>query len=354
MPRPNRGPRLSDEPNDSGSYEIIWSIKGRSKRKSLGTGDRSEAQRLFAKSILAAEEDIKREDVPFINDVFDWYLNAEHFTDEVRDKPRIHITLKFLRPFFGELPVNELTVDHVADYKKKRQSGKIANRRGIGVKNPTIRRELTTLKAALTHCHKAGKITGFPYIHLPKIGARRERWLTHEEADRLKAAAARGWTPESNRPMPRILLFIWLALETASRRRALETLTWFQVDLANLTINLNPAGRVQTKKFRPVVPISKALLPILIRAKNEGINEFVLHNSSGLYLSFVRAVKRAGLGNDVVPHILRHTYATWAAQRGVPMDHIAGVLGDSVATVDKVYRKHVPDFLRDAVDYERS
>ena len=353
MPRPNRGTRLSDKPNDHGYWEILPSKAGYPRRISTGTADRTEATRALAGFILESDRSDKKSETPLINRLFDWYMESDHVVDKVADKIRIEQTLKFLRPFFGELPIDELTDDHVSDYKRKRRTGKIANKRGKGVQNVTIRRELTTLKAAITAAHKAGKITGFPYINLPSPGVPRDRWLTHEEADRLKAAAARGWTPESNRPMPRLLLFIWLALETASRRKAIEQLTWFQVDFPNRLIYLNPKGREQTTKFRPTVPISNALLPILIRAKNESTNEFVLYSRADLYKSFRRAVKRAGLGRDVVAHVLRHTYATWAAQRRVPMGEIAGVLGDSEITVTRIYRHHAPEYLRGAVDYDR-
>ena len=38
------------------------------------------------------------------------------------------------------------------------------------------------------------------------------------------------------------------------------------------------------------------------------------------------------------------------ARRGVPLYLIAKVLGDTIATVEKVYAKHAPDDLRAAVD----
>ena len=352
MPRPNRGTRLSDKPNDHGYWEILPSKAGYPRRISTGTADRTEATRALAGFILESDRSDKKSETPLINTLLDWYLD-EHVVEEVVDRDRNDTALKFLRPFFGELPIDELNTDHIADYKKKRRTGQIASKRGGGVKDATIRRELTVLKGAINHCHQAGKIKICPFVKLPKQGAARTRWLTHEEADKLKRAAARGWTPDSNRPMPRILLFVWLGLETAGRRKVLERLTWFQVDFKNMLIDLNPEGRQQTKKRNPVVPISNALLPFLIRAKNERTSEYVLKIPADLYISFGRAVARAGLGKDVTSHILRHSYATWAAQRGVPMDHIAGVLGDSVVTVARTYRHHAPEYLRGAVNYDR-
>ncbi len=50
------------------------------------------------------------------------------------------------------------------------------------------------------------------------------------------------------------------------------------------------------------------------------------------------------------PHVLRHTAATWLVMDGVPLAEVARLLGDSEKTVEKVYGKHAPDYLRRAVD----
>ena len=63
-----------------------------------------------------------------------------------------------------------------------------------------------------------------------------------------------------------------------------------------------------------------------------------------------RARELAGIGEDVTPHILRHTCATWLLQRGVSIYDVAGVLGCSEAVVRKTYGHHAKDHLRGAVD----
>jgi integrase len=64
---------------------------------------------------------------------------------------------------------------------------------------------------------------------------------------------------------------------------------------------------------------------------------------------FAEACRRAGLAG-VTPHTLRHTAATWMAEAGVPMRQISLCLGHtSTAVTERVYAKHTPDYLRDAV-----
>jgi integrase len=63
---------------------------------------------------------------------------------------------------------------------------------------------------------------------------------------------------------------------------------------------------------------------------------------------FHRAATAAGL-KDVTPHTLRHTAATWMAQKGVSLWQIAGFLGhSSTAMIEQTYGHHSPDHLAEA------
>ena len=54
-------------------------------------------------------------------------------------------------------------------------------------------------------------------------------------------------------------------------------------------------------------------------------------------------VTLAGLGADVHPHVLRHTYASLALKGGVPITTVSANLGHSnTATTMNVYAHHVP------------
>jgi len=77
-------------------------------------------------------------------------------------------------------------------------------------------------------------------------------------------------------------------------------------------------------------------------------------NENGKRLSdvkrgFTSACRKAKL-DDVSPHVLRHTCATWLMQRGVPTWEAAGFLGMSRETLERVYGHHHPDFLRGAAE----
>ena len=65
--------------------------------------------------------------------------------------------------------------------------------------------------------------------------------------------------------------------------------------------------------------------------------------------AFANVVHAAGLGDDVTPHVLRHTAATWLMQAGTDMWEAAGYLGMTVEMLSRrYYGHHHPDHLSGA------
>jgi integrase len=237
--------------------------------------------------------------------------------------------------------------DSVLAYESKRKRGAI----GRPSVDATIRKELVLLKACFNWCanpkRKILRREEVPVFDLPDDSAPRDRWLRVEEVAKLKAVAAEGVGAEDR--MTRGERFLWLGLETAARSEAIRQLTWDRVDWETKTIDFNVPGRKRTKKRRAVVPISQALMPVLRRMFEQRVNEYVLDTDSEVGRLVERIAQRAGIA-DVTPHVLRHTAATHMARRGVPLWIVAKVLGDTIATVERIYAKHAPEDLRGAVD----
>ena len=64
--------------------------------------------------------------------------------------------------------------------------------------------------------------------------------------------------------------------------------------------------------------------------------------------AFANVAADAGFGNDVTPHVLRHTAATWLMQAGTDMWEAAGYLGVTVEMLSARYGHHHPDHLAGA------
>ncbi len=227
-----------------------------------------------------------------------------------------------------------------------------------GVSEPTVRQELTTLTAAWTVALRADPpITDLPVpkIDLPAGSEAREAFLTHDEADRLTAAAEKEY----------LNLFIRIGLATAGRHRAILDLTWDRVDLERGTIDLRLPGvgdgpvrvdargrriRAPRMKKRGFCRIEGDLIDDLRAAQERAASDHVIELAGRRLKSvgdgFKAAVIRAGLDPDeVTPHILRHTAITWLMQSGEDIYRVASFAGhSSPKMIEKVYGHHHPDF----------
>lgn len=343
MPKQNTGPKLFV--NDSMIFEIRWTEGRRSNRLSTKTTDRAEAEVFFAKWMLSRSE--KAASAHTIGAILDAYL-AEHVAMKVVDKARQEDCVNNLRAELGKRLPAELTFDVMSVYRERRRTGKV---NGHPVGDGTLRRELNCLVAAINHALKHRRIThaDVPHIDLPSTPPPKDLWLDETQAEQFWQAA--------ERVGGRIFLFVAVALETASRKAAIEYLRWSQVDLNAGVIHFQNDGGLRTNKRRVAVPISERLAAVLFKAKQTAETEWVLGTPYSIQHSFAR-VKAEAYGAtcnskfmQICPHTLRHTWATLASRAGVPLFQIAGVLGDSLPTVMRVYAHHSPDHLRGAVNF---
>jgi integrase len=217
-----------------------------------------------------------------------------------------------------------------------------ARKRAKVARPKTIHTELGILRSALRWAEHEGWIDRAPYIHMPDPGQPRERWLTPEEATRLLDACGSF----------HVWVFVALALQTAARPGALLDLTWSQVRLDRGVIDFNPPGRARTAKGRPVVTITDEARKVLEKAQQAALTDYVIEwagdRVQSVKRAFAAACERAGL-QDVTPHTLRHTAATWMAEAGVEMREISKFLGHTSTDVtERVYAKHSPGYLRNA------
>lgn len=212
------------------------------------------------------------------------------------------------------------------------------------VSNGTINREMGVLRAALNDAKRRGMIQDAPSIRGVASPPPRERFLTQPDFQRLLAACH----------TPHLRDFVLLAVHTMQRPGAILSLRTCQVDLGHGRIDFLPPGAVQSKKRRPVVPITATIRPILEQAVAMSESGHVIEYQ-GLPIKCIRnafgkACRRAGLVG-VSPVTLRHSGATLAAAAGVPMRQISGMLGHTTTkTTEAIYAKHHPDFLKDAAN----
>jgi integrase len=203
-----------------------------------------------------------------------------------------------------------------------------------------VRRILGVGKAALNRAFKRQEIAEVPWIELPAIG---EPYPHTATLDQL--AAFLNAIPLTSNLWP----YCMIRLNTGCRDDAARGLQPFQVDFVSGIVRLNPPGRVQTKKYRPDVPLTDCLRDQLssVAAKGHYVHWY------GKPVKSVRrgwgvARRAAELPTWFIPKILRHTVATELRRRGVPPWEVSGLLGHRKAGTSEIYAKFDPHYLGSA------
>ena len=330
--------------NKAGVYEIRFGGK-RSKRKSTGATDLREAYAFYGQWMMSQAQ----AEVVSVSKILEDYM-SEHVAQRVVCTERQADCVSVLKAGLGDKLVTELDSQVMMKYSNARRAGEI-NGREVG--DGTLRRELNCLIAAINHAMRQRRISlaDVPHIDLPAAPAPKDTWLTGEQLDKLVATSVSTYGD-----MSRVHRFIMIASETAARKTSVTELRWDQVDMDRGLINFQDDGKARTKKRRVPVPMSSKLKAFLDRAWSlRTQDEWVLDTPHSIQHHFEMIVKMAGPAfEDVTPHTLRHTWATLAAQAGVELFQIAGVLGDCLATVMRVYAHHCPEHLRGAVNFRAS
>lgn len=239
---------------------------------------------------------------------------------------------KAMRPYWSDVSPRLIDEDMAKAYDARR------NRAAA-----TVRYELSMLAVALRWGKAKGYIQDAPEIWRPMPPERRERHLTRDEFRRFLAEVK----------APHARLYMVLAIATCARPTALLELTWDRVDFARGLIDLNPRGRTQTAKRRPVVPIADYAREPLETAYAARQGEHVIERGGKGLASIKKAFRAASERSGVyaTPYTLRHTGAVWRAEDGVPMPEIAQLMGhDDDRTTQKHYARFSPDYLRKAAN----
>lgn len=256
-------------------------------------------------------------------------LDAYSRENQAVDWRRTKAAINALKPFFRGRMVYEIDIPLCRLY--------IAHRMGEGVAMSTVARELTTLRAACNHALKWKRISELhkAVFEIPTDLPKREVWLFKDEI-KILLGAAEG----------RLHHFIRIAYATGSRRRAVETLEWYQCDFNRRTIALDKRGARKTNKRRPTVPMGD-LYPMLKEMYDRRENEWVLGSDDDLLVEFTKLCESEELlfvaerdgrpAGKITPHILRHSRATHLLEDGATPYAVSRLLGDSIKTIEKTY-----------------
>jgi integrase len=361
MARPKRQAPWLGRRDDNGTFYAHWynDATRRVDRLSLRTTDPEEAQNRFAEFLLNGRElrNTRPRGEITVTRALDDYLE-EHVRPNCAAAKRQQEAITHLKAFFGDRPLSEVDVPASRMYTLARTTGAIGGGRRRKDKTAapaTVRRELNVLVAAANHAIWMKRATISVAVDMPperRLGPDDEApYYTQDELDRIFATATamdaerRDAVDGDDIPRPDLEPFLRLLYQTAARRASIEDLTRGQVKRRERRIILQPAGKRTTKKRQPIVPILKAMEPALEYLLNDNARDR-LFEFADYYRLYKRCCARAGIEEGRRhPHIMRHTRATHLLQEGKSLYDVAKLLGDTVATIERVYGHHSHEHL---------
>jgi integrase len=367
MPRRSKGPRLYLR--ERRGRESVWVILDGENEISTGcgAGDRGGAEKALSAYLAKKHKPDWQNSHPAevaVADVLAYY--GANRAPELAHPELAGYHLVHLLKHFGESVCWDVNSETCRAYVGRRMTGEL----GRPVKENTARRELVTLSAALTFAYKERKLSQPVPVALPSESAPRLRWLRRAEAAALLAGAlgitATAYNIKSRAPVKwgkmfqpsyHVARFILIGLYTGTRHEANLNMRWGVnskggwFDLDHLVMYRRGEGEIDTNKRRVPAPIPDRLLPHLKRWRRMtavGPVEYAGRLIAKERRGWDRARELAGLGEEVTPHVLKHTCITWLLQNRVPIWEVAGFVGTSEAVIRKVYGHHSPDHLNAA------
>lgn len=399
MPRPAQGPRLylrtgRVDPRSKLALPDVYVIRDGSTQKSTGCGPErlrearlALARYLSGQAIRPTAADMSpgepivggepRANAPervAVAEVLTLY--ADERAPELASSPvTMAGFLRALLSFWSDKFVDDVKRSTCKAYVQHRtgQTVKGARPRARLVSEQTARRELEVLSAAIGYWHAETPLPARPKVWLPPRAESPRDALTRRQAAAL-LLAARGYRRDVDGVMRRLtgsqrenrahlVRFILIGLYTGTRSAAIRALLWSSsatqawVDLdAGMIYRKGLREREHVNKRRPIARLPGRLLAHLRRwrildeaaAVTRGRPlDHVLHHGGDPIVTkvnkgFAAVVRDAGL-EDVTPHWLRHTCATWLMESGVDLWEAAAYTGMTPAVLLKHYGHHRPD-----------
>jgi integrase len=268
------------------------------------------------------------------------------------DKGRV---ARHIKPLLGRLKVasvNRADIEHFRDAvaegatRARIKTGKHGLARVTGGRG-TATRTMALLGSIFTYAVKRGLRANNPAhgVERQAYGTRNRRL---SEAEYGALAAALLAMPETTWPIA-VAAARFLAV-TGWRRGEVLALKWSEVDLVSRTARL-----FDTKTGASLRPLPLSACDVLRKLPRLG--ELVFPSSigtdkqmRGFHKVWLRIAAKAEIPSDVTPHVLRHSFASTAADLGFSELTIAALLGHRKASVTSKYAHHADAVLLQAAD----
>ena len=312
-------------------WSYIW-IHGVRHAKSLDTTNRQQALR--REEEFRRELDIRRHKHTDLNPEMPFSQLAASFLGSAGVKPYHIERLKKLLPYFGDLPLNEITRLQADEFRRHRKNAD-------GVTDSTVNRDLEALRHILFFAVDKGVLLMNPLSRVAMVRPRRKRKpvISLEEEERVIWAAAAHLKP-----------VVIAALDTGMRRGELLAQRAEDIDLDRRVLGVTrskTAGGEQRE-----IPLTSRMVEMLERMPKTGL--LFTYNGKPirkLRRSWDTAIRRSGVRPILFKH-LRHTFNTRLMEAGVIQDVRNALMGHAQGrprTTNDIYTHVELPMLREAI-----
>jgi len=217
---------------------------------------------------------------------------------------------------FGNKLLSEITGEDIKKYQIKRLKE--------GASNSSINREVALVRHMLNMAVKWGYLKSNPILgKIEMLKENKDRWtyLMPDEVERIRKHLS-----PTYHALFDFLLFTGLRLGDALN------LQWQDINFYTGFILIRG---YKTKSGKPFgIPLNQKAREILEKklakaGKVDKEDRVFKHSDSEFRRAFKKALKLAGLPETIRIHDLRHTFASWLAMQGVPLQQIQALLGHS-------------------------
>ena len=248
---------------------------------------------------------------------------------------------KFIR-FLGEKSVYEATSWDVDSF--------LANVRKNGYQEKSLYTVAVAVKRFLEYVGAKKALEGFEYPRRPK---ELPKYLTREEVEKLIKAAE---YEKDKRIALRNKLIVLLLYTTGMRVGELVRIKCDDIDFVGMSIRIFGKGSKEREVF--FNKETKEVLQKYIESMRLKGDNYLFPGDNSLHIHYVtieriirRLARKAGFKKRVTPHILRHSFATFALSRGMDVREIQELLGHASLKTTQVYthvsrKRLLKDYMR--------
>jgi len=307
--------------------EVYW-IKlthgGRKVRRSAGTGDKQEAQRKHdeLKASLWKE---KRAGKVFFDALDEWVAAKPRHVNQL-------LSVKQIRKTYADRPLIDVTGASVLETYKELHPA-------------NYNRLANIIRAAMNVTAELGWIEAAPKIKIKK----EPRPVANEDPLTVKQwKALRAELPDH------LLLMADFAIATGLRWSNVAKMEWHRIDLTR-KYTWVPGSKAKAGEPIPV-PLSASALAVLRKAPKPHEGFVFRYNGKPIKsgkTAWLKALTRVGLKCKFTWHGLRHTWASWHAMGGTPMDVLQKLGGWESPEMVKRYAHLDPTYIARFVNNAR-